>query len=265
MANKTLAAPSPLQLLAEARAIGELLTSTLIMPVLRQGPRGDGHPVMVLPGFLADGISTRFLRSFLKRIGYNPHCWRMGRNLGPDPGLEDRLLDRLHGLRRRYQRKVSLIGWSLGGIYARMLANMSPEAVRTVISLGSPFNQDPKANHAWRLYEGLSGTRIDKMPADRLARVRNTPPVPTTAIYTRTDGVTAWQCCVEEGGPQAENVEVPGSHIGLGFNPLVLRVLVDRLAQPEDAWKPFERSGIRRLLYPEPHAAGGGEDPPARD
>ncbi len=261
----TLSAPSPFRLLAETRVVGELLTSTLIMPVLRQGPRGDGHPVMVVPGFLAGGVSTRFMRRFLKRVGYNPHCWRMGRNLGVDPGLEHRLQDRLGELRHRYQRKVSLIGWSLGGIYVRMLANASPEAVRTVISMGSPFNQDLKANHAWRLYEGVSGSRIDDMPAEQLARVRNTPPVPTTAIYSRTDGVTAWQCCVEAEGPQAENIAVPGSHLGLGFNPLVLRALVDRLAQPEGGWKPFDRSGMRRILYPRTKAEEALDTVPARD
>lgn len=264
--NETLAPPSTFLLLAEGRAIGELLTSALILPALRQGPKGDGHPIMVLPGFLASGISTRFLRSFLRRIGYRPHCWRLGRNLGPaDPELEERLVDRLHGLERRYRRKVSLIGWSLGGIYARMLANLEPDRVRTVITLGSPFNHDPKANHAWRLFEGLSGSDIEEVHADKVKLFRSTPPVPKTAIYSRTDGVTAWQCCVGEEGPRAENVRVPGSHVGLGFNPLVLRVLVDRLAQPEDDWQPFERSGVRRLLYPEPQAAEPADEPAEAD
>lgn len=248
--DKTLAPPSRWLFLAEGRALGELLTSSLLMPVLSRGPRGDGHPVMVLPGFLASGLSTRFLRKFLRRKGYNPHCWRMGRNLGPNPGLERRLRDRLQGLRRRYLRRVSLVGWSLGGVYARMLANTEPAAVRTVITLGSPFNHDPKANQAWRLLERVSRTEIDDLDPELLERMRATPSVPSTAIYTEGDGVTAWQCCVGDEGPQAENIRVPGSHCGLGFNPLVLAAIADRLAQPEGEWQPFAPSGLGGRLYP---------------
>ncbi len=247
---RSLAPPSRWLFLAEARAVGELFTSSVIMPLLRRGPRGDGHPVMVLPGFLASGLSTRFMRRFLKRTGYNPHCWRLGRNLGPAPGLENRLLDRLRGLRRRYLRKVSLVGWSLGGVYSRLLANLDPESVRTVITLGSPFAEDPRANQAWRLFERLSRTEIDGLDPEMMERVRRTPPVPTTAIYTEGDGVTAWQCCVHPEEPQAENIRVPGSHCGLGFNPLVLHAIADRLAQVEGEWRPFERSGLKGVLYP---------------
>jgi pimeloyl-ACP methyl ester carboxylesterase len=249
-AGRNLAPPSRWLLLAEGRALGELLTSSLAMPLLRRGPRGDGHPVMVLPGFLASGLSTRFMRSFLKQVGYNPHCWRMGRNLGPAPGLENRLLDRLRGLRRRYQRKVSLVGWSLGGVYSRLLANLDPEPVRSVITLGSPFNDNPKANQAWRLFEWVSSTEIEGLDPAMMDNVRRTPPVPTTAIYTEGDGVTAWQCCVDSGGPLSENIRVPGSHCGLGFNPLVLHAIADRLAQGEGEWRPFERSGVKSVLYP---------------
>ena len=171
---------------------------------------------------------------------------------------------------------MSLVGWSLGGVYARMLGNLDPEAVRAVITLGSPFNHDPKANQAWKLMERVSSTEIDKLDPELLELVRRTPPVPTTAIYTQSDGVTAWQCCVDPGGPLAESIRVPGSHCGLGFNPLVLHAIADRLAQPEGGWRPFERSGLKSVLYPtapgstgEPAAAlaagsvepDGAEDP----
>ncbi len=259
---ESLGPPSTLLLLLEGRAVGELATTYLTMPLLRRGPKGDGHPVLVLPGFIATDTSTRPLRRFLKKHGYTTYAWKLGRNLGPREGLEERLEQRLLELRQRANRNVSLIGWSLGGVYARMLANRLPEAVRSVITLGSPYNANPKANQAWRLFEWMSRRRIDEVDEQTFDQIRRTPPVPTTSIYTRTDGVTAWQCCVEEPGPQAENIEVSGSHCGLGANPLVLSAILDRLAQPEGSWSPFERRGARRLLYPEPVLPGAAAAEP---
>ena len=123
-------------------------------------------------------------------------------------------------LRERYGRKVSLIGWSLGGIYARETAKQLPDDVRCVITLGTPFAGHPRATNAWRLYEYVSGERVD----DRRNwdGIKRAPPVPTTSIYSRTDGVVAWQCSVQEPAPQTENIEVEASHVGLGVNPAVL-------------------------------------------
>lgn len=251
--------PSLGWLLLEGRAVGELLTTYALMPALRRGPRGDGHPILVLPGFLASDLSTGPLRRFLKKSGHAAHPWKMGRNLGPRKGVEERLMKRLHELRQRYGRKVSLIGWSLGGVYARLLANRSPEDVRCVITLGTPFNSSPKANRSWKLFEWVSGSRIDEVDAETFAHIRDTPPVPTTSIYSVTDGVVAWQCSVDGNGPLAENIQVSGSHIGLGANPLVLYAILDRLAQPEGEWQRFERSGLKRVLYRRPRGPAGGE------
>ncbi len=242
--------PSPLLLLSEGRALYELSWYWLARPMLDRAAHGDGHPVLVLPGFVATGLSTRPLRSFLRQHEFGAHCWAQGRNLGPVEGLEDRLEERLGELHQRYGRKVSLVGWSLGGVFARLLANRAPDLVRSVITLGSPFRNDPKANRSWRLMELLSGQRIDQVPTETFARIRNTPPVPTTSVYSRTDGVAAWRCCIDREGPQAENVEVSGSHCGLGWNPLVLYLLADRLAQPEGSWQRFEAPRALRWLYP---------------
>ena len=257
--DESIGPPSRALLALEGRAFGELATTWALMPLLAKGPTGDGHPVLVLPGFLASDVSTAPLRSFLERIRYSAYPWRQGRNLGPIGDLEDRLVERLDTLHLRYQKKVSLIGWSLGGVYARLIAHRHPRAVRSVITLGSPFNH-PRANHAWWLFEWFSSTPIEGIEAEKLELVRQPPPVPSTAIYTRTDGVTAWQSCVDrvEGGRRTENIEVPGSHCGLGYNPLVLHAVADRLAQPEDRWQPFQRTGVRRLLYPKPRAAANG-------
>ena len=256
-------APSLGLLLIEGRALGELATTYAVMPLLRRGPRGDGHPVLVLPGFLASDVSTAPLRRFLTERGYATHPWGLGRNLGPREGVEDRLMDRLVEVRHRHGRKVSLIGWSLGGVYARLLANRNPSDVRCVITLGTPFNANPKANNSWRLFEWISGQRIDEVDPETFRQIRETPPVPTTSIYSRSDGVTSWRCCVDKEGPRAENIRVPGSHCGLGANPLVLHAVLDRLAQPEDEWRRFRRSGLKRLLYWRPRGPSTGEPAPA--
>jgi len=244
------AAPSRELLLLEVRALWELGAFFAAYPLLRLGPRGDGHPVMVLPGMAADDRSTRALRSLLKDLGYDAHGWGLGPNHGPRPGVEDALRARLSELAGRHRRKVSLIGWSLGGIFAREIARHAPHEVRSVITLGSPFAGVPRASNAWRLYERLSGRPAGE--AGRRAQMRMAPPVPTTAIYTRSDGIVAWQGCREQPGPIAENIEVVGSHSGLGHNPVVLHAIADRLAQPEDRWRAFERGGWRALMFPDP-------------
>lgn len=245
--------PPPLcYLFTEGRAVFEYASSFAAMPWLLDGPDGDGHPVVVLPGFIASGYSTRPLRTFLHRKGYNSHCWKQGRNLGLSPRLQAQMLDRVRSIHRRYGRKVSLVGWSLGGIYSRWIANNAPDLIRCVITLGSPFTDNPKANHSWQLFERMSGQKMEEIDDDLYQMIRNTPPVPTTSVYTRTDGITAWQCCVTDEGELSENVEVAGSHCGLGVNPLALHVIADRLAQPEGEWRRFRRSGLRRWMYPRP-------------
>jgi pimeloyl-ACP methyl ester carboxylesterase len=237
--------PSKLWLLLEGRAAGELVTTLALRPLLRRLVHGDGHPVLLLPGFLAGDVSTRPLRRFLRDLGYWAHRWKLGRNLGVRDDLEEKLSQRLEKVYAQHGKKVSLLGWSLGGVYARLLANRHPEKVRSVITLGSPFAADTRANNSWRLYEWITKERLDEVPQEKLRLVRQTPPVPTTSIFSRTDGVTSWQTALEPEGPQAESVEVPGSHLGLGFNPLVLYVIADRLAQTEEGWRPFFRPGVK--------------------
>ena len=124
-----------------------------------------------------------------------------------------------------------------------------------MITLGSPFANEPKASNAWRLYEALSGRSADDWPEREAMKLP--PPVPSTAIYTRSDGIVAWQGCLEQEIPTTQNIEVEGSHSGLGHNPVVLYAIADRLALPEDEWRPFDRSGLRRLLILIRSAADG--------
>ena len=154
----TIAPPSRLLMLAEGRALWEAGATLALWPLLQLAPRGDGHPVLVLPGLVASDESTRLLRRYLRGRGYEVHGWGLGRNLGPRAGVEDAMIARIETLYDQSGgRKVSLVGWSLGGVYARLLANRMPERVRSVITLGSPFTGNPRASNAWRVYEGVSG------------------------------------------------------------------------------------------------------------
>jgi len=159
------------------------------------------------------------------------------------------MLDCVRELSDLHGRKISIVGWSLGGVYARELAKIIPDRVRSVISLGSPFGGSPKSTNAWRVYELASGQSAVEAHD---AGVSTPPLVPTTAIYSRTDGICAWQSCVEKASAQAESIEVGGSHCGLAVNPAAVYAIADRLAQPEGAWTHFDRKGWRSVMFPDP-------------
>jgi pimeloyl-ACP methyl ester carboxylesterase len=247
------AAPSRLLQLLELRAAWELAAGVAALPWLRLAPRGDGHPVLVLPGLVASDGSTRILRDFLTRRGYDVHGWGLGRNYGPRPGVEEAMLATIDKLHAQSGRKLSLIGQSLGGAYARWLAAKRPDAVRSVITLGSPVTGHPRSSNAWRVYEFTSGK--SSVDPQRWQQVTGAPQVPTTSIYSRSDGVVAWQSSIESSElPHTENVEVVSSHIGMAVHPAVLFAVADRLAQPEGQWQPFERRGWRAAVFPKPAA-----------
>ena len=237
--------PPPLALLAlEGRAVLELGALLAAWPVLTLCPHGDGHPVLVLPGFLASDRSTGPLRTFLASRGYATHGWGQGTNLGPWPDVLPALELRLRELAERHELKVSLVGWSLGGVFARALARGAPGAVRQVITLASPLRAF-HANNLGRFF-GSAPRAQDSMP-EILARAQEPLPVPTTAIVSRSDGIVAWQSCTESKGPLRETIEVRSSHCGMGHHPAALRVVADRLAQAEGAWRPFQ---VRRSGWP---------------
>jgi pimeloyl-ACP methyl ester carboxylesterase len=228
-----------------ARSVAEFHAFTSAVPYMRALPRGDGHTVLVLPGFTGDDRTTVALRWFLADRGYRPLPWRLGRNLGPT----DRIIDGLDSLFDGFTaagERVSIVGWSLGGIFARELGRSYPAAIRSVFTLGSPFRlaaTDREQTNASDAYDAVSDLHSDRarnlVPED----VRPPMPVPTTNIFSRTDGVVPWQSCLDVHGDQCENIQVPGSHAGLGHNPVVLAVIADRLAQRDGTWRPYEATG----------------------
>jgi pimeloyl-ACP methyl ester carboxylesterase len=242
-------------LLAEARGIFEFNASLLLSPLLMRAPRGDGHPVLTLPGFLASDLSMAPMRRYLRELGYDAYAWKMGRNVGGFSRKRAALLDRLTEIHAATGRKVSLVGWSLGGVFARDLALQAPQMVRYVVTLGSPFAGDVRATNATRLYEALSGEAVQENSALRAA-IAGDLPVPTTSIYSRTDGIVNWRTCLVRRSDTAENVEVHlASHVGLGVNAAALWAVADRLAQTEGEFSQFDRSGPFAIAYAPPENA----------
>ncbi|MGY8679270.1 alpha/beta hydrolase [Bradyrhizobium sp. UFLA05-153] len=239
-------------LLAEARGLFEFNASLLLSPLLMRAPRGDGHPVLALPGFLASDLSMAPMRRYLHELGYDAQAWRMGRNLGGLARVRDALRVRLTEIHAATGRKVSLVGWSLGGVYARDLALQAPDMVRYVVTLGSPFANDVRATNATRLYETLSGERVEDFSELREA-IAGDLPVPSSSIFSRSDGIVHWRTCQCRPCERAENIEVYfASHIGLGVNAAALWAVADRLAQPEGEFWPFDRAGPFAIAYAPP-------------
>jgi pimeloyl-ACP methyl ester carboxylesterase len=242
-------------LLAEVRGIFEFNTSLLLSPLLMRAPKGDGHPVLTLPGFLASDLSMAPMRRYLKELGYDSYAWKMGRNIGGVNRMRAALRDRLAEIHSSTGRKVSVVGWSLGGVYARDLALQAPEMVRSVVTLGSPFANDVRATNATRLYEALSGEPVEQNSELREA-IAGDLPVPATSIYSRTDGIVNWHTCLLRPSDTAENIEVHlASHVGLGVNAAALWAVADRLAQAEGQFRQFDRSGPFAIAYAPPENA----------
>lgn len=249
--SKTVKAPSLALLATEGRGLLDIPALLAAAPFLATAPRGQPHPVMVLPGLGADDTSTIAIRGFLERLGYKVQGWGRGRNVrAPDSDLES-IAAQVVKLHAESGEKVSLIGWSRGGIIAREVARHAPDAVRLVVTLGSPFAA-PGASNVKTIWRILTGQKYEPPTPERISRLAQPIPVPSTSIYTRADGVVAWQACLEEDGPKRENIEVITTHIGLGFHAPALWVIADRLAQPLGSWKPFRPNALIAPWFPRP-------------
>lgn len=239
-------------LLAEApRATLELAATSTVAPLLAANRRGDGHPVLVVPGLLQRDSSTVALRAYLRWLNYSVSGWKLGTNLGSTESV-------IHGLRKRVAsmaessgEKVTIIGWSLGGMYVHELARRAPGSVRQIVTLGSPVRMGGRRGRtASAAFDRMAGLNLSAPLLVRPWREAGSLRVPATSVYSRSDGIVPWQACRLSPGKHRQNIEVFGSHLGLGHNPAVLHLLADRLAQPEHAWKPFAPGRLLGCAYP---------------
>ncbi|UAB79707.1 alpha/beta fold hydrolase [Erythrobacter sp. SCSIO 43205] len=254
-------APHPFWALSEGRAVFEFGAFFASRAYLATLPKGDGHSVMTLPGFMATNNSTVPMRNLLKSLGYDAHGWDSGRNIRVNEELITKLEDQVDRLFEASGRKISLIGWSLGGVLARELAKLRPDKVRLVMSLGSPITDDRAHTNASRLFEFFNGSEPEEIRDGQFNGLDVAPPVPTTSILTKTDGVVHWRGSVQDpekaSGAPTENIRVFASHLGLGVNPSVMIAMADRLAQAEGEWKPFEPNPFQSWMFPKLETAWG--------
>lgn len=252
--NQNALPPPPVALaVAELpRALLELLSLLPAHLLLRLAPLGDGHPVITLPGFRANDSSMNIMRRYLNRWGYDSHPWGLGTNLGVGferTAYERQFLQRLERVVRDTGRPASLVGWSQGGVIARQAAKRRPEWVRQVITLGSPIADTPEATTIWRIFERTSEQEITPELMATLREVASpVAGVRCICIYSGTDGIVSPRIAKDTVSPLAENIAVFASHFGMSVNPLVLYIISDRLAQPDNAWKPFGASVFDRIL-----------------
>ena len=204
-------------------------------------PKGDRHPVMLLPGFCTHDVTLQPLASKLTKLGYRAQTWGEGINFGTTPQLFDRLLEKVITLRTESDMQVSLIGWSLGGIMARKMAAMRPDLFRRVIMMGSPIHGSAEATRV-----GTLMAAVRKLKGTTIIRQSGTPreprecKVPVVSLFNRNDAIANWKNCIEINAASAENIHVAASHFGFGANPFVMQILTDRLAQPRSGFHPYE-------------------------
>jgi pimeloyl-ACP methyl ester carboxylesterase len=250
--------PSALSSMLEFRALFEMASLPYSVPMLMQTPQGDGHPVLLLPGFMGSEGSLIALELFLRSRGYQVQTWGLGRNVGFRPGHASAIEQKIRYLHHESGRKVSRVGWSLGGVFALYGAYQASECVRNVVTLGSPISVDPSGSAVppllkalYRLVAHPMGSAAHSMqPRAKTLREGKPLPLPVSCLYSLSDGVVPPQEATIEGDPRLqENIRVCGSHVGLGFNPLVLQILADRLAQPEGRWKAYEPSGVLGMVH----------------
>ena len=234
------------------RAVKDIASFVSERSLLKRAPTGDGHTVLVIPGFLTSDPATSFIRNRLRKQGYNAQPWGLGLNLGPTSSrdLETLLLEKIKELYLTSGHRISLLGWSLGGLFAREAAHQHPDMIRQVITLASPVGGSLEHTSLWDLYIKTFGRDISKDDLDAKVASVNRPvkDVPFTSIYTKKDGIVAWQIAQVEETETSQNVNIKASHVGIIFNPRVLYVVADRLAQPDGNWRRLDDSSQRLLL-----------------
>jgi pimeloyl-ACP methyl ester carboxylesterase len=250
-ASADVSPPHPLLAVLEVpRALAEYASFTATSRLLSAGRSGHGRPVLLLPGMLADDRSTRPLRRLLNTAGYAAYGWKLGTNVGPTRRIIngiDEVLDDITGV---HGEPVSIIGWSLGGMLGHDLARRHPGTVDRLITLASPlYIVNRRQSRASLFYDEYGPAHLAEYAMDTW-RVPSVSSVPATSIFSKTDGVVRWETCVHPSGPLTENIEVCGSHCGLGFHSAAAYAILDRLAVPADPWTKFVPPGWLAIHFP---------------
>lgn len=237
--------------LEAARVAVEFPASVGLDAVLPSRSVGGGHPVLVLPGFSASDSMTGRLRAHVRKQDYRVHGWGLGTNHGLTDDIVAGLPDRFDALQERYDRPISVVGWSFGGLLARWLGHVRSEHIDRVITLGSPWRPEGEITRTTALFERAARKHgLSPDAKDIVDLLRQPMPVPCTAIYSKTDGVVNWRSCALDPAQNHENVAVVSSHIGLVSNPLALAVVTDRLAQRRSVGEAFEwRRCLRSSVF----------------
>jgi pimeloyl-ACP methyl ester carboxylesterase len=234
------------------RALFELVCLLPAHLFLKRAPRGDGHPVITLPGYRSDDTAMLALRRYLARWGYAPYPWGLGANLGigyQRIDYEKRMLEKLESIVEKHGEPATLIGWSQGGVIAREVTKQRPELVSQLIVLGSPLADAPEATTLFRIFRRTSAEEITNELMSMMREVASPlPNVRCICIYSNSDGIVSADIAQDLVSPNVENIRVSSSHLGMAVNPVVLFIIADRLSQPEDDWKPFNTYTLDRLL-----------------
>lgn len=241
MINNLLKQPYWFHAAAEAvRAQHEAAFLNLAKPFIEAKASGDSDLVLVIPGFLGDDNYTAHFRDWLRNAGFHTTGWKLGRNTGPGGDTLDVLKELIESQADKAGEPISLIGHSLGGIYARELAKMMPQNVKQVITVGTPIKSDPVEglSPVSRLFEAFNPGSSDHW--SHHARIWEAPTVPTSSLFSYSDGIVHWRRSVQDGGhDDIENIAVMGSHTGMLSNASVWHVIANRLSQNGNGWKPY--------------------------
>jgi len=251
--NKKIPSPPLFNMFMESRSLLEWSTIYCLYPLIPKRIKGKGKPVLLIPPYLGDDSSTSFVRKYLSSLGFKTYKWELGFNMVKShyiPRLEEKLAD----IYQEHQEKVSIVGWSGGGIFAKIMANRHPDQVEQILTIGSPIwgVMDMKTP-VYGLMEFFRGKSLKERNERFLAELEPIPTVPVTCIYTKTDGLVPWKHCMEAATfrKDIKNIEVYGSHSGMGANASVLLVTANMLSANIQGKKIRDvGSNIERFLYP---------------
>ena len=241
--------PSVGRFLLEPLGLLEILNNRASQSILKGLSNGNGELVVLIPGFGTGDVLTSLLRNYLKSKNFNVYGWDCGINWKYSEEIEEKFIHKLNELTEKHQQKVTLVGYSLGGVTARIIANRIPNKIKQVIIVGTPIQKINGQNNLEFIYPLLMmGEKIEDFNPVWVKEIATVLPMPSTSIYSKKDGIVPWQNCMDwETGPTTENVEIFSSHLAMFTTPCTWYIIVDRLLQAEDNWQLFDESKLEQI------------------